>query len=325
MDIQILLWLQEWRQSLGNAPDGFFLAVSKLGLSTVPILIAMAVYWAWNKNSGIFLLFACNLGDWINGILKLTFCVYRPWIRDVRIQPVNAALPDSTGYSLPSGHATKAVSFYGGLASRLRRGKTAAIAGAAVLALLVMLSRCYLGVHTPQDVFFGAATGLAAIFLADALLRWVERGPNRDVAVAAVGVALCLISVLFVWVKPYPADYDEYGKLVVDSAAMQPDMFKAVGAVIGMLLGWLTERRFVRFTTDGGAACRIVRVLAGIPVVFGLDIGLKAVCVGLLGSCWGQLLKNALILFYASAVHPMLFQLAEKKLSGLQKKTGAAL
>lgn len=45
--------------------------------------------------------------------------------------------------------------------------------------LLVMFSRNYLGVHTPQDVLTGAAVGLLSAFLLPCLLRWAEKGPNR--------------------------------------------------------------------------------------------------------------------------------------------------
>ena len=63
-------------------------------------------------------------------------------------------------YSFPSGHATIAVAFYGTLALlvalRLQgwRRWTVLVAGA-VLALLLGLSRLYLGVHYPTDILAG--------------------------------------------------------------------------------------------------------------------------------------------------------------------------
>ena len=38
----------------------------------------------------------------VNGFLKVTFCVYRPWIRDARVQPDGNAVTAATGYSFPA-------------------------------------------------------------------------------------------------------------------------------------------------------------------------------------------------------------------------------
>lgn len=66
------------------------------------------------------------------------------------------AKPDS--YSFPSGHALLSTVFYLSLAILMTRNVAIRIA-TALLALLIGLSRVYLGVHYPTDVLAGFAAG----------------------------------------------------------------------------------------------------------------------------------------------------------------------
>ena len=38
----------------------------------------------------------------VNGLLKVTVCAYRPWIRDARIIPYGDSKTTATGYSFPT-------------------------------------------------------------------------------------------------------------------------------------------------------------------------------------------------------------------------------
>jgi undecaprenyl-diphosphatase len=90
-------------------------------------------------------------------------------------------LPNEPGF--PSGHALCSMAVYGALAlivarslhSRVARGLV--IAGGFGLAVLVGLTRIYLGVHYPVDVLAGWTAGLACALLAlGAVDRWEARG-----------------------------------------------------------------------------------------------------------------------------------------------------
>ena len=100
-------------------------------------------------------------------ILKILFHRARP-------VPFFAERPDS--YSFPSGHALKSAVFYILLAS-LASSHWAVRAAAVVLALLIGISRIYLGVHYPTDVLGGYA--VAVVCLAAASYRRMPVCPSE--------------------------------------------------------------------------------------------------------------------------------------------------
>jgi membrane protein DedA with SNARE-associated domain/membrane-associated phospholipid phosphatase len=88
------------------------------------------------------------------------------------------------GWSFPSGHAMGSLVAYGMLAYLLvrevhgRRRRLAVIAGAAVLVLLIGLSRMYLGVHYFSDVIGGYAAGVVWLAACISGLEVVRRRPR---------------------------------------------------------------------------------------------------------------------------------------------------
>ena len=79
-DIQYLLWLQDLRNATGGMFDEFFNALSKFAVDILPFL-PYIVYWGANKKWGYRFMTTIWCAEVINGILKLTVCAYRPWIR----------------------------------------------------------------------------------------------------------------------------------------------------------------------------------------------------------------------------------------------------
>ncbi len=85
---------------------------------TYLVIIPAFIYWCVDKKRGLYTLASYNVSVSVNAVVKLTACVYRPWIRDARIMPACDAITTATGYSFPSGHTTTAVPIYGGMAVR---------------------------------------------------------------------------------------------------------------------------------------------------------------------------------------------------------------
>ena len=98
-------------------------------------------------------------GFLLSTVLKISFRRARP-----ELWP---ALATEETYSFPSGHATLATVFYGGLAavafhlSPNRAVRAGALAGAGVLVAGIGTSRVYLGAHWTTDVLGGTLLGLS--------------------------------------------------------------------------------------------------------------------------------------------------------------------
>ena len=112
MDIQYLLFLQNLRMTTGGVFDEIFNAISKIAVDIMPFL-PFIIFWCVSKKWGYRFITTLSLGELINGLIKLTVCAYRPWIRSDLIEPAGDSKTAATGYSFPSGHTMSATSTYG--------------------------------------------------------------------------------------------------------------------------------------------------------------------------------------------------------------------
>ena len=159
--------------------DTLMQGVTELGGETLFMLFMLVVFWCVDKNKGYFLMLLCFTGTAVNQMLKITFCIPRPWVLDPSFEIVESARAGATGFSFPSGHT--AASFAAVFA--LRASGSPLWKPALVLAAGIAFSRLYLYVHWPTDVLggilVGAAAGWAGARLADALRRRRERLGRR--------------------------------------------------------------------------------------------------------------------------------------------------
>lgn len=308
MDIQYLLLLQNLREATGGVLNGAFELITKLGEASIVTLLVAFVYWCVDKREGIFLMLTFYYNRVINGFLKITACVYRPWIRDPRVLPVPEAMVDATGYSFPSGHSANAASFFGGLAYNKKNPKAFRVV-MAVLVLLIGFSRNYLGVHTPQDVIVSIILAAALLFAFRRLLGWVDENPNKDWIVLLACGALCVLLVVYASLKGYPADYDAAGNVIVDPAKMPIDSFKNAGMGLGFIVGWFLERRFIKFETDGKWYFRVLRYAVCITVYELLKTYAAPLITGAVAGGIGKALEQFVLILYITAGAPVLIRL----------------
>ncbi len=311
MDIGILLALQDFRNGTGAFLAGFLSKMTWLGETGTVIVILALIYWCVSKDFGAYFLMGWGSNRLVNGLLKVTVCAYRPWIRDARVVPYGNSITTATGYSFPSGHTMNAATVFGGGAVR----KDIPPALRAVLGLLVLLvgfSRNYLGVHMPQDVLAGAVAGTLVMYLIMKLMQWVKIHPEKDLLVVIIGVGFAILVAVYAAVKPYPVDTDEAGRVLVEGAKMAKDTFKGVSWCVAVLTGWILERRFVQFSTSISMMKRITRLTFGllsyyvvslifVPVIKDWISGVPGICV----SCYLQML-------YVLFIFPWIFRRFEK-------------
>ena len=303
MDIDILLALQAFRESADAFLTNFLLKMSYIGEMTIVLAIVAEIYWCVSKDFGNYLLMGWSGNRVVNGFLKVTACAYRPWIRDARIIPNGEALATATGYSFPSGHSMNAASLYGGGAIRKDLPRVLRIA-LGLIAALIAFSRIYLGVHTPQDILVGLATGLLVMWLTGKLMKWVEAHPEKDILVMCIGIGIAVAVAVFAALKSYPEDYDETGKLLVDGAKMAGDTFKGVGWAIGYLVGWVLERRWIGFSTDVPIITRVTRFVTGLLGFYAISLIFLPLIKSWIPGVPGTIISCFIQMFYVSFLFP---------------------
>ncbi len=258
----------------------------------------------------------------VNGVLKVTACVYRPWIRDVRIVPYGNAISTATGYSFPSGHTMNAATLFGGVTVRKDMPRVLRIVlGIAVV--LVAFSRLYLGVHAPQDVVVGAVAGMLEMWLIYKLMQWIADHPDKDFRVVCAGIGLAVAVAIYAAVKPYPADYDIEGKLLVDGAKMANDTFKGIGWCTAFLIGWVMERRLVGFTTDVANMTKITRMVIGLLIYYAVSLILVPLLKSWIPGAAGSFISCFFQMFYISFIFPWGIKHMEKPTAQMVNSTEA--
>lgn len=312
MDINILLALQDFRNGAGAVFADFLSKMTFLGELSTAIVIMAIIYWGVNKEFGAYLLMGWSGNRLANGVLKVTACAYRPWIRDARVIPYGNSITTATGYSFPSGHTMNAASLFGGGAVRKDVPRALRIT-LGIIVVLVAFSRNYLGVHTPQDTLVGTLVGILVMGLTVRLMNWVAAHPEKDILVAGIGIVLAVAIAAYAAVKPYPADYDAEGKILVDGAKMANDTFKGVGWCSAFLVGWVLERRFVGFSTDGiPMARRVTRIATGLLSYYAVSLILVPLIKGWLPGAAGTIASCFVQILYVSFIFPWCVKRLEK-------------
>ncbi len=264
MDIEYLLWLQNLRESCGEILTPFMVWVSDDFAEGVLLIVPFIVYWCMSKRGGMFLLLSMSISQFLANVVKMTFCVYRPFIRDTRLIPYGHR---PSGYSFPSGHTMTAAPILGGLAalsrekymhpSRINIFLTWLLCPVMILA--VMFSRNYLGAHTPQDVIAGLILSVIVLYAVNVMMSH----PEHENTFAILGILAVIVGVAYVSLKSYPEDYGLDGKLLVNAAKKIDGVYFYGGSLAGVIAGRLIERKYIRFTPAGLGVKGIILAAVG--------------------------------------------------------------
>ena len=303
MDIQYLLWLQELRNATGGAFDELFNALSKFAVDIMPFL-PFVIFWSVDKKWGYRYITTWGIGEVVNGIVKLTVCAYRPWIRSSAIEPAGDSKVAATGYSFPSGHTMVATVTYGTTAVWQWCRKRWIAVVCCVLILLTGFSRNFLGVHTPQDVLVGFGESVIIILIVGAAQKRLEGKEKVIDILTFIGLAAVILTLAYIMLKPYPMDYVD-GKLLVDPQKMMNDTFKACGAFTGFLIGSYIDRHYLRYEIPQGAAALPILTCIGAALMFAwVEFFAPATIVAAFGGHWGNMIARGIMVLFAMCVWP---------------------
>ena len=314
MDIEYLLTLQNFRADIG---DTLTPAMEWISMAATTYLILIPVFWYWNrnKNQGLYALVSYYFCMFLTPVIKLTACIYRPWIRDARVLPAGDSIRTATGYSFPSGHTTTCGPLAGGMAVNTWKDKRTCVLSVLfiVFVLLTGFSRNYLGVHTPQDVLTALLISVLSLYGTARLFSYLERHPEREDWFLLGGFILCWAAIAYISLKSYPMQYDhEGGKLIVDPEKMKVDGYGDIGKVIGFIVARYIEKTWIRFRPRRSSWVQVILCLLGlIPMVL-MKTYFRPVMRGWLGDQWGSMAYNVLFTFYYIALFPLVLKITGK-------------
>lgn len=271
--MDILYALEKIRTPFWN---GVMSAVTQLGGEVIFIVAAVVVFWCVSKWEGYYLMTIAFCGTVLNQFLKLICRVPRPWVRDPNFTIVESARAEATGYSFPSGHTQNAIGLFGGMARW--GGRRWVRLGLTALALIIAFSRMYLGVHTPADVGVSLVLAAALVLGLYPLMRRAQEKPRYMGYVLAAMLVVSGAFVVFVETCGFPADMD-----AENLASGIGNAWKMLGAVAGMTLAWLLDRRYIHFETQAVWWVQAIKVAVGMALLLAIKSGLKAPLLALLG------------------------------------------
>ncbi len=301
MDIDYLLLLQDFRNGINNAITPFMEMISLFAVTYLVILPAF-IYWCVDKRVGLYTVGSYAASVAVNAVIKLSACIYRPWIRDSRVLPAGDAITTATGYSFPSGHTMTATPIYGGLAISTWKKMRWVSVLCLICLFLTAFSRNYLGVHTPQDVLVGLITGGLVLWGMSALFRFLEKNPEKENWFLAGGIVVGIAALVYFSLKAYPTDYVD-GKLLVDPAKMMKDGFGDVGKLIAFCAARFIEKKWIRFQPVFSKR-NLAAGAAGAVLLFFLIETIGSPLKDLLGLHWGAFVQNVVIFMYIIAGWP---------------------
>ncbi|MBA7472879.1 hypothetical protein ES707_08211 [subsurface metagenome] len=264
--------------------DAFFKIITLLGNEEFYLVFFPILFWSLDFKLGYKLGLIFLFSAYLNQSLKELFAQPRPAELKAGLSLIGAG-----GYGLPSGHAQMAVVIWGGLALIFKRIWFRLTA--ALLILLIGLSRIYLGVHFPTDVFAGWLLGaltLAAVLL---LRRTIARMKFNTLSLV-VGINLITAAVMLF----------QYNRTITS----------LIAAFWGFTLGCLLRRLSICSFNPAAASIRqnLLRLPLGLVLLFILYIVLKLIFPGE-GSIFYPLfrfLRYGILGFWISFGAPFLFK-----------------
>jgi undecaprenyl-diphosphatase len=173
MDHAVTHWLNAYAGSLPPL-DMAMIAMTWLG---VPVMVVLVALQWWRRADRLHVRHACVaaglsflLGLAVNQVILLFVHRVRPY--DAGIS--HLIIGPSADWSFPSDHATAAFAIVAAFfLSQLRRAGAWLLVGA----VLITLSRVYVGTHYVSDVLGGALTGIIAAF---AIVIMYREGTRLD-------------------------------------------------------------------------------------------------------------------------------------------------
>ncbi|MDR0784423.1 MAG: phosphatase PAP2 family protein [Treponema sp.] len=226
--LTVVKFIQTWDNP---AVDTFMRDVSVFGAEAGYLALLPLIFWCIDEKKGVRIGVILLFSTWINASLKILFHQPRPF----QLDPSVGKSFEPT-YGIPSGHAQSSFVFWTVIASWTKR--TWVFVLAILLSFVMGVSRLYLGVHFPTDLFAGWLLG--GVILVCYIL--FEKRISDFLAKSGLRVQLVVSA-------------------TVSFAAILTGNILLGGAILGMGAGYALMLKFARFTAKPKRERRLFTVL----------------------------------------------------------------
>ncbi|TFF67404.1 phosphatase PAP2 family protein [Candidatus Thorarchaeota archaeon] len=264
-----------------------FRLITELGSETFYVVVVLVGYWAYKKRASVILLGALLISLVANYWLKYVIGNPRPdpsyWYEGM----------EASNYSTPSGHAQNSATVFGWAGTKSKNAVLLVIS--IVIAVLIGLSRVYLGVHYLGDILIGWAVGfgiVAILYYAEEPIRSALSRYRTEYIYGAIFLsALAVLSISSFLPQP-PGD--NFGALA--------------GLTMGVAIAFPLEQKYVGFTVDApkGEKWRLVlRIVIGLALAMVALLGLSPVLPT--SNLWLRAIRYGLVAVLGGLVWPAIF------------------
>lgn len=299
--MEVLYFFESIRMPVLNE---FMLLITRFGEETALLVAALILFWCVDKKKGYYMLFVGFFGVIISQVMKLVCRVPRPWVLDPDFTILEAAREAADGYSFPSGHSQSAVGVFGCLAATVkdRRIRWTAIA----IAVLVPISRMYLGVHTPADVLVGSAISLVLVFALKKPVLGGDEKNRKGLLISLMTLALGFLG--YVELTVFPEDMD-----VHNLQSGIKNAYTVVGCMAALYAVYYIDKQYIHFPTEAVWWAQILKCVLGFALVLLVKEGLRTPLETLFaGHMAARAVRYCLMVLVAGCLWPLTFRWFQK-------------
>lgn len=295
--------------------DYFFAGIAWLGSEIVSIIVICFLFLCVDKKKAYKLGLVFFFSSAVMMILKMVFRIRRPWemVADrypqfrERYSYVDklSSKAQATGFSFPSGHTQSSTALYGTFFGETKN-KAVRLIIVAVIAL-VAFSRLYLGVHTLLDVLASLFFTLALLVLFELIFEKIYTDKRFDIPVALATAGVSIATIVYVFILYYSG---------VSDYKMAADSLKMAACGVGFSIGYVVERRYIRFEPKNGTAGeKALRLICGVGGVFLIKEGGKYLGRLIFGydTLWADITRYFLLMLFGILVLPFLINKIREK------------
>lgn len=267
---------------------------SSLGEEAIIIVLLGWILYGVDKKKGFAICGSILSATITMGILKAIIKAPRPFqvLKEIK----GKRLTTATGYSFPSGHASVSSSMYSAIAIAFKKKTLSIICAIAIV--LVALSRMYLGVHWPIDVFGGITIGITLSFILYSYFYKIANDKDKKEKVSLnmatifliISSLMCLLLVLNI--------IDRVG---------YTDLLKTIALASGSYFGFYFESKYINYSIEGKTIIKVIRLIILVALSLLIIGGIKAI-FGETYYIIGSFIRYNLVGIFLTYLFPLFFK-----------------